>query len=116
MNDERLKAQWLKQDELEITAAVGALLEHLHGRRFLWWLLEVGAVGRQPFTGNELTTAFACGELNVGQRILERIINTSAAGYVAMLQEKQNERTERDRALNGTDAEPGDDGGDDADA
>lgn len=113
-----LRKRFAEQDERDITVAVEALLQHKHGRKFLWWLLEIGAIGRQPFTANALSTSFACGELNVGQQILERIIVTSPDGYVGMLKEQQNDRAERDAALRAAErpTEPGDDATDDADA
>lgn len=101
-NDNNLKKSWAKQDELEIDAAITALFDHTHGRRFLWWLLEVGRVGTQPFTQNSLLTAFACGELNVGQRILDRMLFVSPDGYVSLLKEKENERNSRNNELDGT--------------
>jgi len=96
---EKLKRRWEKQDELEIDAAVSALFEHVHGRRLLWWLLDIGCIGHQPFTQNSLSTAFNCGQLNVGQRIMDRMLSVSPDGYVNLLKEKQNERNERDSEL-----------------
>lgn len=100
MKPEKLKEKWAEQDELEINAAVSALFEHGHGRRLLWWLLQVGKVGVQPFAQNSLITAFSCGELNVGQRILDRMLQVSPDGYVNLMKEMQNERSDRDGELN----------------
>lgn len=115
MNPETLKRRWLREDEQKIDAAVAALLQHEHGRRLLWWLLEQGKVGQQPFTGNALTTAFGCGELNVGQRILDRVTSVSPEGYVELMKEMASVRKQRDDELelargNNDDggAEPGD--------
>ena len=106
MNENKLKARWAEQDDLEIDTAIGALFQHQHGRRFLWWLLEIGRVGGQPFTQNSLLTAFNCGELNVGQRILDRLLTVSPDGYVSLMKEMNNERNDRDKQLRG-DADAG---------
>jgi hypothetical protein len=100
MTEHRLRAQWLKQDKAAIDAAFGALLQHNGGRKMLWWLLQIGKVGQQPFSNNALQTAFACGELNVGQQILDRITSVSPEGYLEMIKEMADERRRRDSALN----------------
>lgn len=115
MNEESLKRRWQKEDEFKIDSAVSKAIVDAEGRRFLWWLLEIGRIGGQPYTGNALNTAFNCGELNVGQRILDRIISVSPDGYVLMMKENESERKERDAELdnerNGTVAAGADDAG-----
>ena len=100
MNEEKLKRRWLKEDELKIDSAVSQAIADKEGRKFLWWLLEIGRIGSQPYSGNALNTAFTCGELNVGQRILDRIISVSPEGYLLMMKENNDERKERDAELN----------------
>lgn len=100
MNEESLKRRWQREDEDRIDSAVSKALADDEGRKFLWWLLEIGRIGMQPYTGNALNTAFGCGELNVGQRILDRIISVSPEGYVNMMKENNNERKSRDAELN----------------
>lgn len=99
MNVENLKRRWLKEDEGKIESAVNKLIVDPEGRKLLWWLLEIGRVGLQPYTGNALNTAFNCGEMNVGQRILDRIISVSPEGYLMMMKENSDERKERDAQL-----------------
>ena len=77
--------------ELRIDDAIKQNSQSRAGREFLWWLLQVGKVGSQPFTANALNTAFQCGELNVGNAILQRLITVNPAIYVQMQQENQNE-------------------------
>jgi hypothetical protein len=60
-------------------------------RELFWWLLSITRVSGQPFTTNALTTAFNCGELNVGQQVLAKLIEVDPAIYVRMQQEHQNE-------------------------
>lgn len=102
MNEKRiynLEKQWAKADADAEDAALSSLLASFEGRKFLWKLLRIGGVGRQPFTSNALTTSFNCGELNVGQQILDHIISVDPAGYVRMMKEQADERTERAKSL-----------------
>src|SRR5690606_17189020 len=85
--------------QAEIDQALRDLLSSPRGREYLWWLLQIGRVGLQPFMTNALQTSFNCGELNVGQKILSHIIAVDPAGYVRMMQEKaDDDRAERTRA------------------
>ena len=70
---DKLLAQWADNDEAEVDEAIRALFQHQSTRRLLWWLLQIGRFGTQPFARNALDTAFACGELNVGQKLADRI-------------------------------------------
>lgn len=90
----RAQRKKAEADQLEIDEAVRALLAVPRGRMYLWWLLQIGKVGTQPFASNALNTSFNCGELNVGNQILSHIISVDPAGYVRMMQEKaDNDRT-----------------------
>lgn len=89
------RAQRLR--EQNIGEAVSALLEAKVGRDFLWWLLEIGKVGLQPFAIDPVVMSFQCGELNVGQQILDRIVSVNAEGYLRMLKEKQDDATRREQ-------------------
>ena len=100
------KAEANRQAEIDQTYR--DLLSVPRGREFLWHLLEIGKVGLQPHTNNALSTAFNCGELNVGQQILSRILTVDASGYVRMLQEKADGERARN-AGNADDAGDGDD-------
>ena len=100
MNEERLKRRWQNEDEIRVNSAIANAIERPEGRKFLWWLLEIGRIGMQPYANNALNTAFNCGELNVGQRILDRIISVSPEGYVRMMKENESEVRERDAQLN----------------
>lgn len=100
MNDDdkrlrRLQAKFAKQDKLVVDAFIAGALEDYGGRKFLWWLLELGKFGQQPFSANALTTSFACGELNVGNQIFQRIAEVNAAGYVQLAQENLDEYRNR---------------------
>jgi hypothetical protein len=111
MNEQKLKQRWLKEDEAKIDSAVSKAIADSEGRKFLWWLLEIGRIGNQPYSGNALNTAFACGELNVGQRILDRIISVSPEGYLTMMKESNDECKERDKLLDNSADDVGEDDG-----
>lgn len=105
-NVERLRQRWAEQDEYEIDQAISALLQHRQGRRLLWWMLQIGRWGTQPYARNALDTSFACGELNVGQKLMDRILEVDPSGFVAMMEENANERNTRDIELgNAADAD-----------
>ncbi len=99
MNEEKLKRRWMREDEGQIDSAILSAIETREGRRYLWWLLRIGKIGGQPYANNALNTAFNCGELNVGQQILDRIISVSPEGYVRMMKENASEQAERDKQL-----------------
>lgn len=97
--DEKAQAAYAKRldkynenRQAEIDAAINEAFKTHAGRNLLWWLLEIGQINTQPFRGDEGRTAFACGELNVGNQILARTVAINPDGYLTMLKEKQSER------------------------
>lgn len=88
LREARTKAQLVDAD---IADAINALLRVRNGQRFLWWLLQIGRYGTQPFARNGLDMAFNCGELNVGQKIADRIISTNAEGFLRMQEQELND-------------------------
>jgi hypothetical protein len=105
VNEQTLKRLWQRQDEEKISAALDALLQHEHGRKFLWWLLEICGIGMNPFARNALDTAFNCGEVNIGQKVLARITEEFPDGYITMMKENAHERKQRADALAGARAD-----------
>lgn len=58
--------------------AIRRVMESESGRIFLWWLLrESKAIQYQPFSLDPHLTAFNCGQMDVGARILAEIEGTS---------------------------------------
>jgi hypothetical protein len=104
-----------RQAKLRRDNFVKAALIHKEGREYLYWLLELCKMGRNPYSGNALSTAFACGELNVGQQIQAHIIEVAPADFLKMLAEKEEERLNAERPADDSDtgASPGSDSGDD---
>lgn len=118
--DEKAEKRWKKKldqrekfRKLERDQFVQEVLKLPQGRNYLWWLMEISQVGRNPYTGNALGTSFNCGELNVGQQIQSHIIEAAPDGYLNMLKERQKEQddTGREYAQLNTDDDP-DDAGD----
>lgn len=102
---QKKQAEKFKAEQLEVDAACRALLATATGRKYLWWLLRIGKVGTQPFANNALNTSFNCGELNVGQQILDHIISVDPAGYVRMMQEQaDNDRSSNADTNSGSDS------------
>lgn len=79
-------------NKLHRDAFVRAALQTKEGREYVYWLLEICRIGANPYTGNALNTAFACGELNVGQQVQAHIIEVSPEGFLSLLAEKEKER------------------------
>ncbi len=95
-----------KKQKSDIDDAVTALVQHAQGRQYIYWLLEICGIGRNPFTPNALNTSFACGQLNVGQQIQAHLIEVAPAAFLKMLAEKEEERL---NALRSNDTDSDDD-------
>lgn len=97
MNEAEEKRVYRQQKRLEtqrnlrLNTFISEVMKLAEGREFFYYLLELGKVGRNSFTGNALTTAFHCGEQNVGLQIQSRLIEVSPKGYLQMLTEKAEE-------------------------
>lgn len=97
----RKERQWAKADKQQLDDAVRAMLQHQSTRRYLYWLLDIGkAIGQNAFSGNALSTAFQCGEQNVGQQVMAHLIEVSPDGFLTLLRERQDERANRNTTLN----------------
>lgn len=95
-----------RQSRLRRDQFVKAMLETREGREYAYWLLELGKVGRNPYSGNALSTAFSCGELNVSQQIQAHIIEVAPAAFLKLLAEKEEERLNAIRSDTDSDADP----------
>lgn len=98
----RRQREWEKFDQGELDDAVRAMFEHHATRRYLWWLLAISnAIGNNAFTSNALTTAFACGEQNIGQQVLAHMLEVAPDGFLTLMKENADERKRRDDELSG---------------
>ena len=108
----RLQAKFQKEDEQTTLDAIRLLMASATGRRFLWLQLSELHVFYNPFATNALQTAFNCGELNVGQRLLAKITEADPDAFLVMMKENQNvqrSRTASTDALTGPDSDAGPD-------
>lgn len=100
MNDiDKMKAQWEAQDRFEIQEAYRKLMSSKAGRKLLGHFLEISKFMQQPFNGQALTTAFACGEQNVGKRILADMLEIDPDSFVKLIKERNDADRTRSNAL-----------------
>lgn len=90
--DERVRTAHLERAVRELTSTI-------HGRSFLWYLLQISsAYGINAYTSNPQDMAYNCGQQKVGQMILSLIQDLTPEGWIAMLQERlENDRNTRAR-------------------
>ena len=62
------------------------IMDSVHGRRFIWRLLDKAGVFRTSFTGNS-TTFFNEGMRNLGLMVLADVHQACANQYIQMMQE-----------------------------
>ena len=103
-----------KKAKLRRDMLIRDLLARSDGREFIWWLLQIGKFGTQPFATDPHLTAFGCGELNIGQQIFAALIEADPAGFLRMQEEINNERSVTDPNAS-PDAEPDSDSRADSD-
>lgn len=101
--------RWAELDEADINETIQRLLLEEKGQKFLWWLLQIGKVGLQPFQLDPHATAFSCGELNVGNQIQARVIEVNPLGFAQMQIDRMNESDRRSSSQSGSDSSSGND-------
>lgn len=80
--------------------AIRAMAAHRATRKFLWWLLAEGkALGHNPFAPDPLLMAKECGEMAVGQAVLQEIIGADPEILITLMREHEDERRNRDADL-----------------
>lgn len=95
---ERLNKELSKYEALdaaEIDEVIRGLLEEPKGQKFLWWLLQVGKYGINPFTPDPVTMAFQCGEINIGAQIMARIVDVNPMGFAQLSMKRKLEDDRR---------------------
>jgi len=98
---ERLNKEFAKYqalDEAEIDQTIQNLLATNGGGKFLWWLLQIGKYGVNPFSPDPVTMAFQAGEMNVGSAVLARIIEVNPLGFAELQMSRKLESDRRDSA------------------
>lgn len=96
----RQQKKFEELDSADVDTAIADLFKSERGRKLLWWLLQIGKVGNQPFQLDPHATAFNCGELNVGQQMLARFVEINPIGFAELQIERQNESDRRTEYLN----------------
>ena len=96
LNKELSKYQAL--DDVEINQVIQGLIEDQKGQKFLWWLLQVGKYGLNPFSADPGIMAFQAGEMNVGSAILARIIEVNPLGFAQLQMRRKLEDDRRSAA------------------
>jgi hypothetical protein len=64
------------------------LMSDARGRRFMWRLLGLTGLYRNPFTGNS-ETFFRCGSMSIGQKYLAEITELTPEAYLKMIEEQR---------------------------
>ena len=75
---------------------INHIMGMVDGRAYIHDLLVHCHVFTQPFSANALVTAFACGELNIGQRILADVMAYCPDDYIQMMREANARSTADD--------------------
>jgi hypothetical protein len=93
LNTERRQVERLQKLAREREAAMNDFIQGAmrvpQGRVFFYELLAMCKIGVNPFTTHALTTAFNCGERNIGDQIQARLTVLSPNLYLQMLKEQQ---------------------------
>jgi hypothetical protein len=84
---EKLQRERGRAKEDFIRASLGTR----EGRIWFWDLLDECGVFRNPWTANALVTAHACGEMNVGQKVLAEVVRIVPDYFSTMLKENESD-------------------------
>lgn len=80
------------------------LLRTPEGRRFLWRMMSLCGVFRNPFTQNSNQTAFNAGMMNVGQTVLADVNEADVTAFAKMQQEYMSALMSKKEAKEAIDA------------
>lgn len=98
MKRSALQNKFAREDREARLEFLKAAMQHEAGRTFLWWLLQIGKFGSQPFAQNALTMSFGCGEMNVGCQILAELVEAVPSGLPTLMTEQAEiARTRREK-------------------
>lgn len=100
-NQERMLRELSKYESLdssEIDQVIQQLIIDPKGQKFIWWLLQVGKYGVNPFSPDASVMAFQAGEANVGAQILARIVEVNPLGFAELQITRKKESDARNRA------------------
>lgn len=92
---QRELAKYAAIDDQDINDFIRQALIDRKGQKFIWWLLQVGKYGVNPFAPDAVTMAFQSGEMNVGSQILARVIDVNPLGFAQLQIERKLEDDRR---------------------
>lgn len=95
----RIQRQLDAEEADAVRNAITGLMRHREGRLFVWWLLSLGHIGRNPYTGHALDTAHNCGAMNVGLQIQAEVMQHAPDEYTTMMKEKNSDASRIDAEL-----------------
>lgn len=103
-------------------ATLTQLMSTPTGRAWMYDLLARCHIGSTPFSTDALTTAFQCGEQNIGLQLWGDLQSTCPDQYILMMREYYERSTigqrsggeDRDGDVDGPDPDPDDNDGDEA--
>lgn len=91
--------EFAKEDNHFRVEGLKKLLASYNGRRLLWEWLSICGIFHNPFTTNALQTAYNAGKMEMGQQILQHIIEVDDMAYLKMMQENKDLQTKRREIL-----------------
>ena len=83
----RRREKQARIDAASSAAVIRNVMSTVEGRAWLWSFLSDCHIFSTSFTGDALTSAFAEGERNVGQRLLNTITSTCPDEYIQAMRE-----------------------------
>ncbi len=105
--DVRRREKEARQAASADEAVIRNLMSTIEGRAWAWRFLAGCHIFSTSFTGEALTSAFAEGERNVGQRFLNTITDTCPDAYIQAMREAHERSATSERR-----SSPEPDGGD----
>ena len=96
----RIQATIEQEKQHQLRAGLRHILSNSDARAWLWNTLAEAGVGNQPYRlGDPHATAFSCGELNVGNKLLSAIINVEPEAYIKMMKEQADVRRRNEQRI-----------------
>lgn len=91
--DIALSAKRAKSRESAKKVILRQIMENPSGRLWMYDALSECGVFRNPFSTDALATAFACGVMNVGQKLLADVNRYCPELYQVMIEEENGRRS-----------------------
>lgn len=79
-----------KQAELQRKETIKKIMSQEDVRKWFYEILDICAIGRNPFSSDALLMAHSCGEMNIGLQIRSAIESAAPELYLQMMRENNN--------------------------